>query len=183
MNTTIVLLRGINLGGKNKLPMKDFAALLADIGCTDVQTYIQSGNAVFQAPDKMASELAERIERELASRLGLKVPVVMRTAAELSDVAQSNPFLAAGEDESTLHVAFLAEQPTPERVNTLDADRSPPDRFAVRGREIYLHFPSGLARSKLTNAYFDSKLGTISTVRNWRTVLKLVETADAISAS
>jgi uncharacterized protein (DUF1697 family) len=90
---------------------------------------------------------------------------------------RGNPFLEAGADIGTLHVAILADAPAAAKVKALDPDRSPPDAFAVRGREIYLQCPNGYGRTKLTNAYFDSKLATTSTVRNWRTVLKLVELA------
>jgi uncharacterized protein (DUF1697 family) len=100
---------------------------------------------------------------------------VTRTAAEIAQVAESNPFLPDGADPDTLHVAFLAETPSSTRVDSLDKDRSPPDKFAVSGREVYLHCPNGFARTKLTTDYLDKKLGTTSTVRNWRTVLKLLE--------
>jgi uncharacterized protein (DUF1697 family) len=99
----------------------------------------------------------------------------VRTADELRAVAQGNPFLDEGADADTLHVAFLADRPRSDRVAALDANRSPGDSFVVRGSEIYLRLPNGVARTKLTNAYFDSKLSTISTARNWRTVLKLLE--------
>jgi uncharacterized protein (DUF1697 family) len=101
--------------------------------------------------------------------------VVTRTAGELRGVLRGNPFLRAGAEAETLHVMFLADRPTPARVAALDSRRSPPDEFEVKGREVYLRLPNGGARTKLTNAYFDAKLATTSTVRNWRTVLKLVE--------
>ncbi len=173
----VALLRGINVGGKNKLPMKDLAALFTDAGCGAVQTYIQSGNVVFQAAPALADELPALIAVAVADRFGIHVPVVMRTSSELTKVARGNPFLLAGADAKTLHVAFLAAVPDPSRVDALDPRRSPPEKFAVRGREIYLHCPNGLARTKLTNAYFDSALATTSTLRNWRTVLKLLELA------
>ena len=90
---------------------------------------------------------------------------------------RANPFLEAGAETDKLHVVFLAELPDAERVEALDPDRSPPDEFVVRGREIYLHCPNGLARSKLTNSYFDARLSTTSTMRNWKTVRKLLELA------
>jgi uncharacterized protein (DUF1697 family) len=105
------------------------------------------------------------------------VPVVIRSAAQINDVISSNPFAKKGADESLLHVMFLADDPKPSLVKALDAHRSAPDEFVVRGKEIYLHLPNGVAKTKLTNAYFDSKLKTISTGRNWRTVNKLRELA------
>ena len=177
LGTYVALLRGINVGGKNKLPMKDLASVFAEAGCSEVQTYIQSGNVVFRATPALANRLPAVITEAVTSRFGLRVPVVMRTSGELHKVANSNPFLCAGADEKALHVAFLANPPDSSRVNALDSHRSPPDQFSVRGQDIYLHCPNGLARSKLTNAYFDSGLATTSTLRNWRTVLKLLELA------
>jgi uncharacterized protein (DUF1697 family) len=102
---------------------------------------------------------------------------VIRTAAEIDGVVRGNPFLKAGADPKTLHVGFLRDRPSKSQVAALDPDRSPPDEFVVRGGEIYLRLPNGVARSKLTSQYFDSRLKTIITARNWRTVLKLQEMA------
>jgi uncharacterized protein (DUF1697 family) len=99
----------------------------------------------------------------------------VRSDEDLARVAKENPFLGAGADEALLHVAFLAESPGAAQVAALDAGRSPPDEFTVRGREIYLRCPNGMARTRLTNQYFDAKLSTTSTMRNWRTVLKLLD--------
>jgi uncharacterized protein (DUF1697 family) len=173
----VALLRGINVGGKNSVPMKNLAAMFSDARCTDVVTYIQSGNVVFKATDKAAHRACSLVEKALLEQFGLTIPVVRRTAAELGKVARSNPFFEEGVTTLPLHVAFLADTPSDARAAGLDPDRSPPDRFAVQGREIYLHCPNGLARTKLTNQYFDTKLGTTSTVRNWNTVLKLLELA------
>lgn len=175
MSAYVALLRGINVGGKNKLPMKDLAELLTEIGCHGVQTYIQSGNALFDAPTRVAKTVPTALSERIAARFKLTVPVVLRTSAELASVARSNPFLRAGGQTDLLHVMFLAEVPSPERVASLDPQRSAPDAFALRGRDLYLSLPNGAGNTKLTNAYFDSKLATVSTGRNWRTVLKLVE--------
>jgi uncharacterized protein (DUF1697 family) len=174
----VALLRGINLGGR-QVPMKILAEIFVDARCSDVQTYIQSGNVVYRTTDANALRISSRVAEALSARFGFEVPVVTRSAAELRDVATNNPFLRSGADEATLHVAFLAEMPKKERVAALDPNRSPPDRFEVRAREIYLHCPKGFGGTKLTNQYFDSKLGTTSTVRNWRTVQKLLEMTTA----
>jgi uncharacterized protein (DUF1697 family) len=176
--THVALLRGINVGGKNKLPMKELAAIFAALGCGDVRTYVQSGNVVFTA--ESVAGLAGHIAVEIEGRLGLRVPAILRTAAELRRVVESNPFLKAGVAAELLHVYFLeCEAPAKERVKALDYGRSPGDSFVVSGREIYLHLPNGVARTKLTNAYFDRQLGTVSTLRNWRTVMTLAEWMDA----
>jgi uncharacterized protein (DUF1697 family) len=175
----VALLRGINLGGR-QVPMKELAALFEKEGrCRDVRTYIQSGNVVYRAAAADAARVAARLEAALKARFGFEVPVVTRTAGELAEVARKNPFLRAGADPVRLHVSFLAAVPTAARVAALDPTRSPPDEFKVVGREIYLHTPQGFGNTKLTNSYFDGALGTVSTVRNWRTVLKLLEMAGA----
>jgi uncharacterized protein (DUF1697 family) len=171
----LALLRGINVGGKNKLSMKDLIGVFTDSGCEHVKSYIQSGNVIFDAAPDVAARLPDVISARIAERFGYRTPVVLRTAAELAAVIAHNPFLGAGCAEDALHVYFLADQPDPRRVGQLDPDRSPPDRFEVSGREVYLRLPIGMARTKLTNAYFESKLVTMSTARNWRTVTKLLE--------
>ncbi len=171
----VALLRGINLGGKNKLPMAELVALFDGAGGRDVRTYIQSGNVIFRATEARASRIPSVIAKGIADRLGFRAPVVLRKAAELRAVARGNPFLRAVADPEALHVMFLADWPAPAKVAALDPERSPPDEFHVWRREIYLRCPGGVARTKLTNDYFDTRLATTSTMRNWRTVLKLVE--------
>jgi uncharacterized protein (DUF1697 family) len=173
----VALLRGINVGGKNKLAMSDLVALFAAEGCTNVSTFIQSGNVVFDAPKKLAAQVPTHVEQRIQERFGLQVPVVVRTAAELSAVVERNPFLSAGADADALHVLFLKDAPAARLTRALDPARSPPDAFALVGREVYLRCPNGIGRTKLTNGYFDKALATVSTGRNWRTVLKLIALA------
>jgi uncharacterized protein (DUF1697 family) len=174
----VALLRGVNVGGKNLLPMKELAAIFVDAGCKDVCTYIQSGNVVFNAPAKVLKGLSGVIGERVQQRFGYRPAVILRSSEELGKTIAGNPFLLAGEPEM-LHVYFLAELPEVVAVGVLDPDRSPPDRFHVAGREIYLHLPAGLGKSKLTNGYFDSKLRTVCTARNWATVLRLFEMTKA----
>ena len=115
----------------------------------------------------------------VADRFGYRTPVLLRTVEELGETIRKNPFLEAGAPEDWLHVLFLASQPDAQRVAALDPLRSPTDAYAVRGREIYLQCPNGVGNTKLTCPYFDSRLATVSTGRNWRTVLKLFELAQA----
>jgi uncharacterized protein (DUF1697 family) len=169
----IALLRAINVGGRNALPMKDLAAMMTALGCSDVATYIQSGNVVFQAPASLAETLPQALAAAILKQCGFEVPIVLRSAAAWTAAIAANPYLTSGADLDTLHVAFLASSPEAKAVALLDPKRSPPDTFQVRGQELYLCCPEGYGKTKLTNAYFDSKLKTVSTVRNWRTVLKL----------
>jgi uncharacterized protein (DUF1697 family) len=174
MASHVALLRGINVGGKNKLPMKDLVALCREAGCTDATTFIQSGNVVLKASASAVKKLPRVLEDAIAARFGFRSPVVLRSQAELAAVIDANPF-AKKADPNHLHVAFLADTPAPNLVATLDPNRSPGDAFALVGRDLYLHLPNGVGNTKLTNAYLDSKLKTTSTVRNWRTVQKLIE--------
>jgi uncharacterized protein (DUF1697 family) len=171
----VALLRGINVGGKNKLPMADLAAMFSSAGCAGVETYIQSGNVVFDAPKAIAEAVPGQVERAIAERFGYRIPVVVRTAGELATITRANPFLTEGADPAVLHVVFLAGAPAASRVAALDPQRSPPDELVVRGREIYLRCPNGIARTRITNAYLDATLATTTTLRNWRTVEKLAE--------
>lgn len=171
-------LRGINVGGKHKLPMAELAALFRDAGCEDVRTYIQSGNVAFTAKPAVAKQLPARIAAAIEEAFGFGAPITIRSAAELRDVVAANPFLAAGCDPAQLHVAFLSAKPRKPCAQALDPERSPGDAFHLRGRELYLQLPNGVGRSKLTNAYLDRTLEVVSTARNWRTtlaVLALVE--------
>jgi uncharacterized protein (DUF1697 family) len=170
--THLALLRGINVGGKNVLPMKDLTKMFSDAGCTAVRTYIQSGNVIFETPSS-APEIVELVETKIEKRFGFRVPMILRTSQQLLKTIRDNPFLAAGAHEKALHVYFLADRPNTRAIATLDPARSAPDAFHVLGQEIYLHMPNGMGRTKLTNAYFDSKLSTTCTARNWATVLKL----------
>jgi uncharacterized protein (DUF1697 family) len=177
--THVALLRGINVGGKNILPMKDLAAIFEAAGCANVRTYIQSGNVVFSAPAAVLRKLPEQIAKAIEKRFGFKSPVILRSSDDLARTIRENPFLKTSAkgtnvDQKWLSVYFLAALPEPKAVSDLDPNRSAPDVFHVREREIYLHLPNGMGRSKLTNAYFDSKLKTISTARNWATICKLL---------
>ena len=171
----VALLRGLNVGGKNRMAMTDLAQLFVEAGCTEVRTFIQSGNVIFKATDSKLNKLPALIAKNIEGRFGYKTPVVLRTVEQLGETIQHNPFLKAGAAEDSLHVYFLANAPDARRIASLDPARSSPDAFFVRGRDVYLQMPNGMARTKLSNAYFDSKLATISTARNWRTILKLFE--------
>jgi uncharacterized protein (DUF1697 family) len=176
--THVALLRGINVGGKNPLLMKDLALMFARAGGAEVRTYIQSGNVIFDAPAG-AAKIAETVSANIEKRFGYRIPIVLRTSEQLLKTIASNPFLKAGADLKALHVYFLADSPNDRAIAGLDLARSTPDVFHVLGQEIYLHLPNGMARTKLTNAYFDSKLSTTCTARNWATVLKLAEMMQA----
>jgi uncharacterized protein (DUF1697 family) len=170
--THVALLRGINLGARNKIKMPDLRELFEELGAGDVSTYLQSGNVVF-AGSLEASAIEARIKRDL----GLEIVVLIRTGADLARLVARNPFAERASDLKQLHVTFLAESPGAARVKELDPERSPPDEFHVTGRDVYLYTPNGYGRSKLSNAYFEKKLGVAATSRNWNTVTNLAELA------
>jgi uncharacterized protein (DUF1697 family) len=171
----LALLRGINVGGKNKVLMTHLSDMFARAGCKNVRTFIQSGNVIFDGSAKVSAQVPRLVAEQIAETLGYTTPVVLRSLAELEETVSSNPFLNAGSDVELLHLMFLAAHPEASKVAGLNPQRSPGDEYIVRGREIYLRLPNGVRETKLTNAYFDSKLATISTGRNWRTVTKLLE--------
>lgn len=172
----VALLRGINVGGKNKLPMKELVRIFEAAGVSSARTYVQSGNVVFEAAAAKVAKIGTAVQKAIADELGLTVPLVLRSAKDYAAAIARNPYVAArGVDEKELYVGFLADRPEPAAVAKLDPNRSPPDQFQVIGQEIHLRIPNGVADSKLTNAYFDKQLGTVSTFRNWRTVQALGE--------
>ncbi len=175
----VAFFRGINVGGKHVLPMKQLAAIFEKAGCRDVRTFIQSGNVVFEASAAMIKTLPAKIAAEIEKQFGFDAPIVLRSTDELRSAIRDNPFVKRAADPKALHIYFLADEPGLKAIATLDAARSAPDAFAVRGREIYLHLPNGMGRTKLTNAYFDAKLSTVCTARNWATVQKLLEMMNA----
>lgn len=171
MTVYVALLRGLNVGGHNKLKMDALRAIAERCGYGNVQTYIQSGNVVFSATAQ-ESALVAAIEAAIEETFALRVPVVVRSRAQLAAVAATSPFDGAA--PTAVHVAFLSGRPRAASVAALDPDRSPPDTFAVAGREVYLHYPNGSGRSKLTVDYLERVLGTRATARNWNTVTKLL---------
>lgn len=172
---SVALLRGLNVGAHNRISMKDLLCVFERAGCTRLESYIQSGNVLFEASAALLRKVPEVVSAALLKDFGVTSPVIVRDGKELAAVVKGNPFLRRGEDVATLHVAFLGAVPAPAKVKALDPNRSAPDAFIVKGREIYLHTPNGLGRTKLSNAWFDSKLEAVSTVRNWNTVLELAQ--------
>ncbi len=169
MPTQVALLRGVNVGGRNAVPMAALRDCFTALGHTDVETYIQSGNVVFTSRAKvMPRSLEQAIERQF----GFPVPVVVRTPAQLTAVLDANPF--PGADPSKLHVGFLVRRPTPSEVAGVDAARYLPEELTVVGTEIYFLLPNGMGNAKLP-PYVGRRLGIATTARNWSTVTKLLE--------
>jgi uncharacterized protein (DUF1697 family) len=176
MPAYVALLRGINVGRHRRVPMDDLKDAFTALGADEVATYLQSGNVLFETR-LSAAKIAPRLEKELERRLGHDISVLVRTRADLARLVAKNPFPRES-DAKKLHVAFLESTPNRRRVR-LDRERVAPDEFHVAGRHVYLHYPNGYGRSKLTNDYLEKHLGVRSTMRNWRTVTALAELAHA----
>ena len=158
--------------------MVELKDTFTSVGCPGARTYIQSGNVVFDAAPDLVERVPELVTQAISRRFGFSPDVIVRSSTELRQVAASSPFDTSG-DPRFLLVAFLENTPSAEAVAQLDPERSPQDAFAVRDRSVYLHYPNGVAGSELTNEYLGAKLQTASTMRNWRTVLALLEMVDA----
>lgn len=178
MTVYIALLRGINVGGKNIIKMADLRQMFASLGMQCVRTYIQSGNVLFES-DEEETALRQKVENEIKNVFGLTVPVVLRTAEEMNWIANKCPFSEKEilEAESTcegesLYVAMLAEQPSQEGIERLQVYNTDKEKFRVSGRDVFLLFHQSIRNSKLANNL--GKLEVTATVRNWKTVNKLV---------
>jgi uncharacterized protein (DUF1697 family) len=169
--TRIALLRGVNVGGR-KVPMAGLREVFEDLGHGNVRTYIQSGNVVFDAKGSGPS-VRTGLEKAIDRTFGLDVTVLLRTPAELAKVAKQNPY---GPDA---YVTFLDGIPDRKRVAALDPAPFAPDEFRVIGQEVYVRCPNGYGRTKINNTFFEKKLATRATTRNWKTVATLLEWSTA----
>jgi uncharacterized protein (DUF1697 family) len=176
MNTYIALFRGINVGGKNRLPMKELVVLLENIGARNIKTYIQSGNAVFQSAEKNLPQLARRLTAEINKHHGFEPFVLILGLDAIEKAMAENPFPEAEANPSTLHLGFLAFTPKSPDLKKLVALKKESERFHLSDSVFYLHAPEGVGQSKLaTNS--EKLLGAPMTDRNWRTVCKIREMA------
>ncbi|HET9773113.1 MAG TPA: DUF1697 domain-containing protein [Acidimicrobiia bacterium] len=167
----VALLRGINVGGKTRVAMATLRDVCASAGCENVVTYIQSGNVVLDSSRK-ADALRSALEAAVAAEFGFNPAVMIRTAREMAAVVDRNPFPDA--DGKNLHVAFLHETLATGAKRCLAAVDSPPEELAVVRREVYLHLPDGMGRARLPVLMERCLRPTVMTVRNWRTVTRLV---------
>ena len=173
----IVLLRGVNIGPRNRIAMPRLRGALEAAGFADVATYLQSGNIALttrKTPDRLARECA----RLIADEFGLDIGVVVRTHEELAAVVECNPLRDVAVNPKRYQVSFLAEEPSTDLVERLAAAAVAPERFVAIGRELYSWTPEGIARSKLWARLAGRDLGVTATARNWTTVTALLALAD-----
>jgi len=177
LTTYISVLRGINVGGQKKILMSDLKTLYEELGFINVQTYIQSGNVIFQAGEK-TSELSSIIEKLIQEKFSFDVTVIVRTVGELQKTLTVNPYLGKKEvDVDKLHVTLLADVPGSAYLSAIGRYDYTPDKFTLIGKDVFLYCPNGYGISKLSNNFFENKLKVKATTRNWRTISKLVEIA------
>ncbi|WP_371367337.1 DUF1697 domain-containing protein [Sporomusa rhizae] len=168
MTTFIGLLRGINVGGHRRIKMADLKRLLENLGLHEVQTYIQSGNVLFESEHDV-SLLGQQIQQEIQAVFGFDVPVILRTAAELDRLIENSPFAVM----PGLNVAFLAAKPTQEAVHELVSYDAGDDKFSISDMDIYVLYQGDVRKSLLTTNFFEKKLKVSLTVRNWNTIITL----------
>jgi uncharacterized protein (DUF1697 family) len=178
MNTYVALLRGINVAGNCSLPMKELVATLEEIGARKVRTYSQSGNVVFESAEKNLARLSRQLSAEILKRRGFEPYVHILTLEALAKAIAENPFPEAVIDPSSLHLGFLASPPKSPDLKKLSSLRKESERFHLSESVFYLHAPEGVGRSKLA-ASSEKLLGVPMTDRNWRTVCKVIEMAEA----
>jgi uncharacterized protein (DUF1697 family) len=180
MTVWVGLLKGVNVGGNNILPMKEFARILQRAGLEDVSTYIQSGNVVFRSADGKRAELAVLISDIIKKKFGFRPNAFVLKASELKTIVRRNPYPDAAREPKSLHVFLLTGAPEESGIVRLAELAAGTESFRVIGKTLYLHAPDGLARSKLASA-IGKTLRVDATARNWRTVGKLLEMVLQIS--
>jgi uncharacterized protein (DUF1697 family) len=184
MAVIVSLLRGVNVGGHNKIKMDALRALYESIKLREPQSYVQSGNVVFKTDERDLAQVTKRIQNGIERTFGCRPDVILRTSSELRDVIARNPFAKRRDIEpGKLLVTFLASDPGAEaRANVLKI-KTDPEELCIDGRELYIYFPNGQGKSKLPWATLDRTLKTAATGRNWNTVTKLLEMAESMEAN
>jgi uncharacterized protein (DUF1697 family) len=173
-HTYIALLRGINVSGQKIIKIEELRKLFESLGFENVKTYIQSGNVIFNSRIDSAEKIVKSVEKKIKEVYSFDVTVIIRTRDELSTIIKSNPFSKTNPAEK-LYVLFLSDIANNDNVEKLLPYKSKTEEFRLIGKEIYLYYPDGYGKSKLTNNIFESKLGVKATTRNWNTVNKLFE--------
>lgn len=181
MTTYISMLRGINVGGHKKVKMDILKQLYVELRYTNVQTYIQSGNIIFQTNDTETIDLAKKIRIQILKVTGLDVPVLVLKLEEMKRIVENNPYLFdSTKNPNTFHVTFLSAIPDTIIIEKLKSIDYGADYFELLDKAIYIYCPSGYGKTKLTNTFFENKLKTIATSRNWKTVNELIRLAELI---
>ncbi len=173
MKRKIALLRGINVGGKRKIIMADLKTLCQKLDWHNVQTYIQSGNIIFES-NANNTTLEKVLENTIKEQYGFDVPVIVINAEKLQAEMLKNPFYADKANSKRLYITFLKDKPTAKKLEKIAKYNYEPDKFELINKSIFIYCEGKYHLSKLNTTFFEKKLGVIATTRNWKTVLKLV---------
>lgn len=179
MRTYISILRGINVSGKNPIKMEALRKTYEHAGFSKVQSYVQSGNIIFQSDSPHTGELEREITRLIKMDFGFEVPVIVLTTGTFKRIIENNPFPQQGKDPGFFHVTFLSERPEQDAVPVIESKKSEGEAIAFSDEAVYLYCPDGYGKSRLTNAFIEAKLNVTATTRNWRTVNELLRIAEA----
>ncbi len=180
MTVFVSMLRGVNVGGTSRIKMQALQEVYEALGLHGVRTLLQSGNVVFRSSLKDRNQLEKRIQQEIERRLELKIEVLLRTKEELEAIVERSPLLSPHADMSKLLVMFLAAVPAAQAQAKLVESHKGPEMLELRGPEVYLYYPNGVGRSKLSGSFIENRLETYGTARNWNTLTKLLEAARAL---
>lgn len=181
MPAIIAMLRGVNVGPHNRIKMEDLRALCGSLKLQNAQTYVQSGNVVFTSKEQILPALAKRIEDAIEKKFGFRAAVILRTAAEMRAVVKKNPFAKREFDPAKLAVMFLTDELSIDIRKQLEAIKVGPEELKAYPRELYVYFPDGMGRSKLSPA-IDRIIKKTGTGRNWNSVMNLLEMAEKLEA-
>lgn len=182
MQTYISILRGINLGGHNTIKMEALKKLLSECGLSNIDTYIQSGNVVYQFKSTDTKKLDSIIRDKIAQEFSIEVPVITQTIDEFRLIVKNNPFAKnKTKDASFFHITFLSDKPQKENLDKITSIRYQPDEFAIIDKAVYLYCPNGYGNTKLSNKFLETKLKVAATTRNWKTANELITIGDRIN--
>ena len=182
MKTFVAMLRAVNVGGANSLPTTEFVRVLEALGLGSVKTYIQTGNAVFNANSREGAGLSQKIKDRIRVSHGFAPEVILLRLEELEDAVAANPYPVANSSPKSLHLTFLASAPRNPDLTALEKWRTKSEQYALKGRIFYFYAPEGVGRSKLFSR-IEKVLGVCGTARNWRTTCKLLGMAREFAAA
>ena len=184
MRAIVSMLRAVNLGAHNRVSMEALRTLYGSLQLRDARTYVQSGHVVFRTSASDLPKLARKIEDGIERTFGFRTQTILRTASEMRETIANNPFAGrAGIEPAKLLVTFLAAQPGETACEQIRRLKTDPEEVSIRGREIYIYFPNGAGRSKLSWMKMEKMLATPGTARNWNSVTKLLEMAESLETS
>lgn len=183
MPVLISMLRGVNVGGHNKIKMDALRALYESLKFEDPRTYVQSGNVIFRTKEKNAAVLAKKIQNAIEGKFGFRAEVILRTKDELRKAIAASPFARRDLEPGKILVTFLTAEPGPQAQATLLSLKFHPEELHLKGRELYIYFPDGAGQSKLPWSSIAKLLKTTGTARNWNSVTRMLAMAEEMEAA